>query len=465
MSVSENFKERIKTLKEHIKPLHIIVFSLCAFVAALSVAIYQHKRAESYRTRLDNHYLCAVSELSSFVQNIEHNLAKGMIATDSAEMGKIANDIYSHAAFASSALGQLPSFDGSISTTAEFLSQLGDYTRNLSMQSAGGNKISDEEYSTLESFISYAESLSDSISNLIEDVYGRKIALSDMITSKPGEFEAKNAEFTSAIKETENHIESFPTLIYDGPFSDHLKEGESALLEGKNLISKEQAKDVVSNLMGKNFAGEISYIGENGGTLPTYNFSVKEKRGDKRIITVEVTKKGGAIALILDNRQPSESNITIDEAKKNAYSFLARYDFGKMQDTYYEIENGIAVINFAFCKGDVICYSDLVKVKVSLDNGEILGLECSGYISNHKERILPSFSHSDEEIKNKISPKAEALKISKCQIPTEGGGEKFCYEVLCKYKDKNFLVYLNCETLLQEEILLLITTENGMLTI
>ena len=110
-------------------------------------------------------------------------------------------------------------------------------------------------------------------------------------------------------------------------------------------------------------------------------------------------------------------------------------------------------------------YPDLIKVKVSLDNGEILGLECSGFISNHKKRSLPEFKFTDEQIKNKISPKASVSKINRTLIPTQSGGEIFCYEVLCSYKNTQFLIYLNSETLKQENILMLETNENGSLAI
>ncbi len=461
MSVSENFKKRIKTMKKNITPLHGIIFTVCAFIILSSVAVYQYKRAERYNTALNNHYLSCVSDLSQYMDNIKYNLAKGMVATDGAEITKIADEIYSDASFAASALCSLPSYGTAHAKTAEFLTRLGDYTKNLSVNFENNRKISQNEYDTLENFMTWAEKVSGSAKKISEDIYGRKINLCDIETLPTWE----SVSLASALKETESFAEGFPTLIYDGPFSDHLKENSSALLKDKPEISKTEAEEEVKKLVGKKFKGSITYMGENGGTLPTYNFSIKQNEKDTRSITVEITKKGGAISFILDSRIPSAPTLTMEDAKKNAYSFLSRYPFGKMQDTYYEIENGNAVINFAFCQGDVICYSDLVKVKVSLDTGEIAGLECGGYISNHKERTLPSFSHSEEEIKNKISPRAEALKIQKCIIPTMGGGEKFCYEVLCKYKDKNFLVYLNEENLQQEEILLLITTENGMLTI
>ena len=50
-------------------------------------------------------------------------------------------------------------------------------------------------------------------------------------------------------------------------------------------------------------------------------------------------------------------------------------------------------------------------------------------------------------------------------IPTTGYNEVFCWEFVCKTEDGGHaLVYINCETGLAENLLLLVETENGTLT-
>jgi len=59
-----------------------------------------------------------------------------------------------------------------------------------------------------------------------------------------------------------------------------------------------------------------------------------------------------------------------------------------MVDTYYLKEDNTAIINYAYKQGDVVVYPDLIKVKIALDNGEVIGFESKGYLSNHTERIF-----------------------------------------------------------------------------
>ena len=42
-------------------------------------------------------------------------------------------------------------------------------------------------------------------------------------------------------------------------------------------------------------------------------------------------------------------------------------------------------------------YPDLIKVKVALDNGEVLGMETTGYLNNHTQRDTSKVKISAEK--------------------------------------------------------------------
>ena len=117
-----------------------------------------------------------------------------------------------------------------------------------------------------------------------------------------------------------------------------------------------------------------------------------------------------------------------------------------------------------FFKDNVIIYPDLIKVKVALDNGEILGIETSGYLNNHEERKIDSVKISIDEAKknlnNELEIKSEGLAI----IPTEWQSEILCYEFKGKIDEREFLIYINATNGREEDILLIKDTPNGTLT-
>ena len=452
MKIKQFFAKRTKRLKAS----YIMIAAVFLFTAILSFAVHKSALAKEYRYALQNNYACVLTDLTSNVDNIKCDLAKCVVTTDALEMSKLAGEISSKSAAAAAALGQLPVADVSLANTAKFLSQVGDYTKNLSLKYMVSGTITDEEYETLLSFERYAETLGGSLSDMQAKLYSGEISF---LNDAEGASSSDVTALSGGFEEMEKSFTDYPSLIYDGPFSDHILNASPALLSGMNEISPAEALKRINSITGLS----MKYAGESGGNLPSYSFSGICKSG--AAVSAEITKSGGMLSWYLCDRAAEFTNLSADDAKNAARSYIALLGLSDMRDTYYEIQNGIALINFAAADGDVILYPDLVKVRVALDTGEVIGSELHGYIMNHKARQIPAFSHTEAEIYEKISPKVSVSSINKCLIPTEGGGEVFCYEVHCGFDNHDFLIYLNSETLRQEDILILLVNENGTLTI
>ena len=67
---------------------------------------------------------------------------------------------------------------------------------------------------------------------------------------------------------------------------------------------------------------------------------------------------------------------------------------------------------------------------------------------------------------DRVSPKLKVESSQLAVIPTGSLEEKLCYEFKCKAQNgRNVLVYLNAETGEEEQILLLVETPTGTLTV
>ena len=160
-----------------------------------------------------------------------------------------------------------------------------------------------------------------------------------------------------------------------------------------------------------------------------------------------------------------EKRLDINSATDKAAEFLQKNGFYSMQSSYYEKSGGIATINFAYVQDNVTCYSDLVKVRVALDTGEIVGLETNGYIMNHAERNLSAPTLSVDDAKSKISTGLDVTATKLALVPKDSMREVLCYEFKGIFNGKNFLIYVNAENGREEEIFLLIESEEGILTV
>ena len=193
--------------------------------------------------------------------------------------------------------------------------------------------------------------------------------------------------------------------------------------------------------------------------MPSYVF-----RTDDR--TIAITKAGGMYSYMLGSRTVGKATITANEAMSIAREYLSKLGIRSITDSYYEIRNGICVINFAAEQNGITMYTDLIKVGVALDNGEVLSFDMRGYLTNHTIRELPPPKISGSYAMTLVSANLTPLSAKLCVIPSSGQNEIFCYEVRCTGKGgENILVYLNAETGREEQILILRIGSSGVLTV
>ncbi len=162
-----------------------------------------------------------------------------------------------------------------------------------------------------------------------------------------------------------------------------------------------------------------------------------------------------------------EVALSTEQALALAEAFLSDNGFNSMKYSYYEVYGSNMVINFAPFIGGVIMYPDLVKIKVSLIDGSILGYEGRGYINMHHQRELPSEIMNADKARTFVSDELSITSANRAVIPKASGEEALCYEFKGKMKDKSrdktFIVYINAVTGKMEDIFELIETENGIL--
>ena len=132
--------------------------------------------------------------------------------------------------------------------------------------------------------------------------------------------------------------------------------------------------------------------------------------------------------------------------------------------TQYLKNDNTATINYACRQDDVTMYPDLIKLKIALDNGEVVGMEAKSYLSNHTERDIPEPAISMEEAVKKLNVNMKIYSSGLAYIPTDYGKEIFCYEFKGKLDDRDFIVYINAQTGEEEDILMIVNTPNGVLT-
>ena len=435
------------------------LFSVTVTVLAV-FGIYEFYSARAYRQGLEDSYNRAFFELTDYVDDIDTLLAKTMLATSAGEMASLSQELSVQATAAKSCLAQIPITEVSLDKTEKFLAQVGDYTYTLSQNIINKKSISEEEYESLSALGSYAASLNNALADISQRVYKGEIHFgSNSRTGKRGVVYADSSEPFSSI---EKQIGEYPSLIYDGPFSEHIENLKPKLLEGKSEISKQEASKKLAGFLGIDESALEAKGETQNSNLPVYCFS--GKRG-KTEISAAVSKQGGYVVYFLGTRRLRSETLSVEDAIAKAKAFLAEKGYDSMKESYYEKKDGVATVNFAYQQNNVVCYSDLIKVKVALDDGEIIGMESYGYIMNHHTRNIRTPALTKQDARGKVSSRLAIDSVNIALIPKDSKREVLCYEFKGTFGDKNFLIYLNAETGAEEDIQILIESPDGILTI
>ena len=439
----------------------IITFLSITTVVGIAAAVYQYSRARNYRSVINHSYSRSLAELTDSVSDIGFSLEKGLLVSSPSQVVRLSNEINRHSNSAMANLGQLPLSGVQMDNTEKFLSQVGDYTNSLAMRVSLGGTISEEDYANLKNLSDYCDKLAERLEETQDSFYDGKLSIERL----KNESKKENSQFLDDVAgESEKDFADYPSLVYDGPFSAHIDTVEYSVLQNLNEVSEEQARTVL-----KEFIGNDSYIiksaGEKEGRLPSYTFEIyPEKSGSSNYLTAEVTKKGGKLAWFLNNYCPNETNISVTQAIENAKNFLYTHGYNNMKESYYDCRNNVATINFAYTQGDIIMYPDLIKVKIAMDSGQCIGLEAGGYLMNNKDRSDYAPTISPSQARASVSSLASIDSVQLAVIPTDSMREILCYELKGHIDDRNYLVYVNAETGVQEQVLVLIESENGILT-
>lgn len=435
------------------------IFSVTAVVLGV-FGTYEYFRANAYRQSLEDTYNRSFFELTEYVDDIDTLLAKGMLATSAGEMADISQKLSVQASAAKACLAQLPTAEVRLDKTGKFLSQVGDYTYTLSQSLIDKKSITEAEYENLNSLSSYASSLNQSLADLTQRVYKGEYRFGD--NENISLVKVAYAETSDVLSNIEKEFGEYPSLIYDGPFSEHIENIEPKMTKNAREITKNEAIVKAATFFKVN-AENVTYVGETQNSLMnSYLLRIRTDSGD---VTASLTKRGGYIVYFLNNRRVNKENLSVNDAIHKARTFLKEKGYDNMQNSYYEKTGGIATVNFAYKQNEVVCYSDLVKVKVALDDGEIVGMEANGYIMNHEERNIRTPVLTKQDARNKVSRRLSIDDVNTALIPKDSKREVLCYEFKGTAGGRNFLIYINAETGREEDIQILIESPDGILTI
>lgn len=430
--------------------VRIISFLTAAIFVLCGCALSQLIQKNNLKERIALGYKQSISEFSSLISEINTDLKKQLYSSSPEMLSALSADIYKNSSAAKECLERLPVSQENTDNIYKFLATAGDFSKAVAVSNT--DEVTEENKKQLKKLINFSEKLADGITQAAMDLEESN-SLTEDVDNVMDKLENETA-FSAITEDISEIAADVPTLIYDGPFSDHINRRQALLLENKQEITKEQAL-----IKAKFYADEddLKYTCDENSNTESYIFEDED-------VVCAVTKKGG-YCLYMNKTEVSDSQkITDEQAIAKAKQYLNNITGLNFCESYYIINENIMTVNLAFCENDIIYYSDLIKVGVALDNGEIVSVEARGFIMNHHTGKKYDFKNTEQAAKNVINNELTVNKSQKALITDNALNEIYCYEFKCKASDGgDVIVYINDQTLKEENVFIINHVEGGTL--
>ena len=457
----KTLKEKMIDWKNRLKDRHMLSIIVVLFTIIVILGLYIYKKQTEYRQASENAYNMAFYEVVDYVQNVEVFLAKSLITNSSESSAESLSNVWREANLAMGYLAQLPINSNELENTSKFLNQVSEYSYSLYIKNLKDKELSEDDMKNLKELHEYSVELENVLNQLSADINDGRIKWGELSKEGTAVFAKQVSNISQdSFENLEQTFHEYSGLIYDGAFSEHITKTEKVGLTGDN-VDEETAKNKAKGLFTIN-TKEIESFGKSEGVITSYIFNLTFE--DDTTATVSISEKGGHVIYMDRNREVLSEVLSEEEADGKAKEYLEKQGFKNMKETYYLKQSGIVTINYAYVQDNVIMYPDLIKVKVALDNGEILGIETTGYLNSHTKRNLKEPKVSKEKAKESLNKDLNIESEELAIIPTEWKTEVLCWEFEGNIEGLDFIVYVNAETGKEEDILIITNTPNGILT-
>lgn len=466
-------------------------FLVILILATAGLAYSQWNARRRLEVAVENQYFRSFFDLVSNVDNVRVSLSKSLAAGSPRLRVGALSDVWREASNAQANLNSLPVTQQLLMRTSSFLTQVGDFAFATARKVANQQMMSDEDWSRLAEMKQQSEELSKGLADMEARASAGKInwvrvAQQAKSQTKPqaatengsdgatdGMQKAAKTDgdgVTDGITRVDEQFQHFPTLIYDGPFSDHMEQRKPVGVTG-SMIDAKQAEAVARRFVPFDASNHTATIEEEikKSKIPVFRVRLEApKKSDLPDALVDVTEQGGHVAMMSIDREAGKATLDYEQALDHASKFLVQAGYPQMEPTFVTEVGGVVMIPFVYVQSGALVYPDLVKVKVALDKGDVISLDAQSYLVSHETRKIPAPKISADEAKELLSPALEVTdKPRMAVIPKEtvDTPEAVCWEFKGTSFGDDFFVYINTQDGSEEKILQLIKTSEGTLSL
>ena len=433
----------------------LIVILVIGLAGTAYWAYEEHQEKNAILIHAENNYQRSFNDLAYRMDVLNEKIGSTLAMNSRQSLSPALAEVWRMTSDAHGSVGQLPLTLMPFNKTEEFLTNIGDFAYKTSIRDLDKSPLTDEEYKTLQKLYERSNDIQTELRKVQNQIMTNDLKWMDVekaLADTSGDSQKDN-QVIDGLKTVEKNVTTYGQRKEFGPsfVTAQQKNKNYENLQGKEITRKE-AIDKAKNYARINKAVNVKVTeNEKGSKYGFYHVSMKDQSTGE-FIGVDITKKGGLPIYLMNDRKVSEPTKSLNDGYLNAQKYLKTIDFNDLELSESTQYRNVGVYTFVSIKDGIRIYPESIKVKVALDNGEIIGLVAGEYLRSHIDRKLEKPAVSEAKARETISSKVEIMDHNMALITNDLYEDVLCHEFLGTIGNDTYRIFINAKDGHEEKV-------------
>ncbi|MFT0800444.1 germination protein YpeB [Bacillus swezeyi] len=431
-------------------------------IAILGIAIVgtsywgykEHQEKDAVLLHAENNYQRAFHDLTYQVDQLHDKIGSTLAMNSKKTLSPALTEVWKTTSEAHNNVSQLPLTLMPFNKTEEFLANVGDFSYKAAVRDLDKEPLNKKEYASLNKLYENAKDIQNELRNVQHLILDNNLRWMDVeLALASGQKQSDNT-IINGFKTVEKSAAAFSETDFGPATMTSMKKEKQGYdhLKGKKITEKEARKIAQKFAPDKNHHIKVAKSGKRTNR-DVYSISMQDP-DQKADIYMDITEKGGYPVYLIQNKEIKKEKISLNDASNRALQFLKKngYNINDLKMDESSQYDGVGVFSFVPIQNDVWLYPDSIRIKVALDDGEIVGFNAKDFLTSHKQRDLPKPKLTPEKAKANLNPNVKVQETRRALITNELSQEVLCYEILGTIENDTFRMFINANDGSEEKI-------------
>ncbi|MDB4895093.1 MAG: hypothetical protein JWN15_1355 [Firmicutes bacterium] len=398
----------------------------------------------------ENRYMSAFHKLKWTSENIEERMSRLVATTDPRLQESLLSDLRVYSGQAVEHMSILPLLTMNTPRLGHYLNTLQESTTNLHDKLNDGSRLSTADWQQVDMLRKQSVAFESELSNMLGLLGNHLVHWDDTVRATSP---AQTGEFATPITRSVALLEQ---ALPVPPGSANALAPDAGGVQTRPLtdpgprVNEAQARDAVRRFSDTPLQGEPQLTQTTDPQDQTHQFSLYYFNATKASgtpATFGVSVHGGHVIFMMDGRAVNGRNLTEPQLTEKARALLSRWGYPAAERVSAVENEGTLIMDFAPRENGAAVQTELIKVTLAEDNGELVGFDARNYWINHRPRTLPPATLSAAQARAHISPRLTVeSEPSLSVVADRRGNERLTWEVRSRLDDQHYQVFVDATT-------------------